>query len=82
MKGLDDWTPNPIKHCFREESEWRKLSHKKLRGTNLAPSLDDVRKVLTYVKNGVSEKDIKRIFNLSDATFICIKKGKFWHGKI
>jgi len=74
--SIDDWAPAPKpRRAFRVPSEWRALQNKRL--SPLSPSRDDLHKIRTHLKKGVSRAEIQKTFGISDAMFKKIIDGAF-----
>jgi len=70
--SIDDWKPSPPSTIFRTKSKWRQQMNKGV--TDNLIGRDDLIKIQSYIKNGVSDAEIKETFNITHFVLKKIKK--------
>ncbi len=72
---LDNWKPMVQKPRRLIQSEWRKI-HNKGRATQI-PSLDEIRKIKSYIQRGILFDEIAKIFNVTRRTVLDIAENRY-----
>jgi len=72
---LDNWRPRIIDESKIVRSNWRDQQNKGLE--DIQPGLDELKKILVYIKKNKSETSIMDTFKISAETLIAIKKGLY-----
>ena len=68
---LDEWHPSPKNNAFRIPSKWR------IKQAARMPGLDDVRKICVYIRNGVNEDEIMKVFKIKQKTLNEIRENRY-----
>jgi hypothetical protein len=71
---MDDWKPGQKKPNI-VQSEWRK--NKIGKNFNQQPDLDDLKKIVGFLKKKVADAEIMQTFGITAETLVAIKKDKY-----
>lgn len=73
--SLDDWKPTPRKEGFRAPSEWRKRYNDI--GADLAPGIDEIKKIRAHIVNKVPDGDIMERFAINAEVLTAIRNNRY-----